>query len=124
MIRPLPIAPTPTPYRLDVDLRSTSDYHVRIVPVAEGVPTVALIVQPDYCIGNEDNSAPLARAKATGEFMVRACNSHAGLVDACSAVSDDSRLVCNLTTGEKYYPLTVQEMSALRQALAQAKATS
>lgn len=72
--------PTPTPYRLEIDPRAGIDYQVRI-HAGEGLPTVALIVQPDYCQGN-DNSSPYARAKANAEFIVRACNSHAGLVSA------------------------------------------
>jgi hypothetical protein len=42
------------------------------------------------------------------------------LLAACSAVAEDCRLVCNLETGEKYYPITPDEMGAIRRAIAKA----
>ena len=46
------------------------------------------------------------------------------LLAACSAVAEDSRLVCNLETGENYYPITPEEMGAIRRAIAKAKGTA
>lgn len=44
----------------------------------------------------------------------------AALVKACEFATD-SRLVVNISTGEKYYPVTPDEMSVIRQALALAR---
>lgn len=40
---------------------------------------------------------------------------------ALESIANDSRLVCNISTGEKYYPVSVEEMSVIRQAIAAAK---
>ena len=46
------------------------------------------------------------------------------LLAACSGVAEDSRLVCNLETGEKHYPITPDEMGAIRRAIAKARGTA
>lgn len=43
------------------------------------------------------------------------------LLAACKAIAFDSRLVCNISNGERYYPISVEEMSAIRAAIARAE---
>lgn len=113
MNHPAPYAPTPTPYRVEIDLRAGIDYAVTI-KAAEGEPTVALIVQPDYCIGG-DNARALARAKANAEFIVHRVNNWPALLAQLDSLAQMTANI--LDRAEREFP--IDEATRTRLAKAQ-----
>ena len=70
-----------------------------------------------------DTTCSGSMTRAEDEANVQLIAAAPDLLAACSAVAEDSRLVCNLETGENYYPITPEEMGAIRRASAKAKGT-
>ena len=85
-----------------------------------------------WTFSTEEQGRCVVRSQSTGlPYVAQVLSTNARLIAAapdllavCSAFAEDSRLVCNLETGETHYPITPEEMGAIRRAIAKAKGTA